>query len=381
VGIGALALAACQPIVSAPPPDPCSQAIQQASAEDRYVAVVDDAGPSAPDIVPFRATSEQEKQREVAELEKNGDVISVEPDAPVSAVAVNPGDDPDYGSQYGLQSAPAKGADFPTAWAANFDGSGPVIAIVDSGVTATHEDLAGKVLPGADFVTSSGACAGVDPNGHGTHVAGIAAAADNQVGGLGGAPRAAILPVKVLNAQGSGLNSTVANGIVWATDNGADVINLSLGGTTQSSAMLNAVAWATNHNVVVVAAAGNDGTATTIYPAAYDNQGAIAVASTDQNGNKSSFSNYGASVDVAAPGSGIISTLNNGGYGSKSGTSMATPFVAALTALIQQQCGSLSPFTIRQILQASGTPVPTTSGPNYAFNRIQAGAAIARNCS
>ena len=217
-----------------------------------------------------------------------------------------------------LQSASA-GAAFPAAWTAGYDGgvgvgvpSGVTIAIVDTGVLATHQDLGlAKVLPGADFVDGS-TDGRSDPNGHGTHVAGIAAAADNTLGGLGGAPVAKILPVRVLNANGSGLNSAVANGIVWAVDNGAHVINLSLGGCNASSAMLNAVAYATNNNRVVVAAAGNDGTHSTIYPAAYDDQGAIAVASTDQSGNKSSFSNWGTSVDVAAPGTNILSTLNSG---------------------------------------------------------------------
>lgn len=219
-------------------------------------------------------------------------------------------------------------------------GAGAVVAIVDTGIDAAHEDLAGALVPGADFVGDSYSSeqGRVDPQGHGTHVAGIVAArAGNGRGGAGIAPQARVMPLRVLDADGAGWNSDIAEAIIYATDHGADVINLSLGGPTRDEATKTAVEYAVARGVVVVAAAGNNrlkGNAPT-FPAAYD--AVIGVGSITRTDTASEFSNTGAYVDVVAPGSDIYSTapraLEPAGYRLMSGTSMATPHVAALAAL------------------------------------------------
>ncbi|MFC1924461.1 S8 family serine peptidase, partial [Chloroflexota bacterium] len=200
------------------------------------------------------------------------------------------------------------------------------IAILDTGIDQDHVDLAAKIVANMNF-TSSGT---VDDNyGHGTHVAGIAAAG-NGVAGIGF--DSSLMNGKVLGDNGSGYYSWVASGVIWATDNGAEVINMSLGGTAYSSTLQSAIDYAWDNGVVVVAAAGNNGSSTQFYPAACTN--CIAVAATSSSDSMASWSNYGDWVDVAAPGVSIYSTTINNNYGYKSGTSMASPHVAGLAALV-----------------------------------------------
>jgi subtilisin family serine protease len=359
-----------------------------------YVAVVDEPGTGAPEVETFTATSEADKAAQIDELEENGTVVTVEPDEPVTAL-VTP--DPRSPEQWGLTNS-----GFAAAWAAGFDGAGVTIAIVDSGVLATHEDLAGKVAPGIDFYAGSEAApAGdsnygrLDPNGHGTHVAGIAAAADNSLGGLGGAPGASILPVRVLGATGSGSTSDVVDGIIWAADplkGGADVISLSLGGSYCSPSEQEAVEYAEREGAIVVAAAGNDNGNVPIYPAGFEGE-VIAVGSTTSANAKSSFSNWGTPfVDIAAPGSLILSTYKdsagqpaNGAYTTLSGTSMATPYVSAVVALVLQHCaaivngsagGSSVADKVLTLLRSTASP----SIPGLGARLVQAGAATAAAC-
>ena len=251
--------------------------------------------------------------------------------------------------------------DFENAWSLS-DGAGVKVAVVDTGVLGTHEDLAGSVLPGLDLAADKGTYdpAGtgeVDPAGHGTHVAGIIAAhANNGVGIAGAAPGAKILPVRVLDASGSGSSSDVAEGIVWATDHGARVINLSLGGGP-SPGMQIAIQYARSKQVVTFAAAGNafqDGNQAT-YPAAYPE--AVAVAAIDQSLNHASFSNTGSYVDIAAPGDLIWSTYGQGRaqYALMSGTSMATPYATATAALVLGENPSLSASDLVHAIEASAT--------------------------
>jgi subtilisin len=196
---------------------------------------------------------------------------------------------------------------------------------------------------------------GSDPNGHGTHVAGILGMRDNTVGGIGGAPSVQIFPVRVLNAQGSGSYSAVINGITDAMNNGANVISMSLGGSQNSASLQAKVTAAVNAGIVVVAAAGNDGSCSAAYPGRMT--GVIAVASTDDPGSAlSSFSSRGPDVDIAAPGRDILSTLNNNSYGNKSGTSMATPYVAAAAALLKAMCPMYMPADIETRLQTTTSP-------------------------
>lgn len=224
-------------------------------------------------------------------------------------------------------------------------GSGVKVAVIDTGVKSSHSDLSANVLSGADFV-NPGTSAN-DENGHGTHVAGIIAAVANNKRGIAGlAPKAKILPVRVLGRDGSGTSDNVARGIIYAADNGARVINLSLGSTQQSTAMRSAVAYAISKNVLVVAAAGNRGCpflfgAPTEYPAAYP--GVVGVGAVTTSIRRASFSSCGSWVDVVAPGAGIVSTMiknsvdlgcsSSSAYCTLSGTSFSSPYTAAAGAL------------------------------------------------
>jgi subtilisin family serine protease len=261
-------------------------------------------------------------------LETDPSVSYVELDAATS-IALVP-NDPYYtqGSTWGL---PLIGA--PAAWDTSTGAgpAGPVIAVIDTGVQANHPDLGGRVLTGIDLVNTDADAS--DDNGHGTHVAGIiAATGNNGLGGAGVCWGCRILPVKALDASGSGFYSTLASGITWATDHGARVINMSLGGYTESTTLGTAVAYAQNRGIVVVAAAGNDGRSTRFYPAAYP--AVVAVAASTAAGALISFSNFGTDwVDVAA-GACSMSTAPGSGYVDMCGTSMATPFVAGSLGLL-----------------------------------------------
>ncbi len=253
-------------------------------------------------------------------------VQASEPDYIASALVDSAPSDTYFADQWGLTAINAQQAwlDLP---------ANPTlvkVAVIDSGVCLTHPDLAGHVLAGWDYVEQD--ATPQDGYGHGCGVAGIIAAnIDNGIGIAGIAPNARILPLRVLDANGSGTYSNVAQAMVDATDQGAQVINLSLGGASPSSVLESAVAYALARGVTVVAAAGNNGANGALYPAKYS--GVIAVGSMDQTLQPSSFSNYGTDIGLWAPGSGILSLRNGGGYGPMSGTSFAAPEVSGIAAL------------------------------------------------
>jgi type VII secretion-associated serine protease mycosin len=237
-------------------------------------------------------------------------------------------------------------------------GAGVTVAVVDTGVDAAHPDLAGVVLPGTDLI-SPGGDGSDDGNGHGTHVAGIiAAVANNGLGVAGLAQGVRILPVRVLDDSGAGWASTIAKGIIWATDHGAAVVNLSLGDHVADDVTATAVQYAEDHGVVVVAAAGNDradGDPVT-YPAAYP--GVIGVAATNDQDAVASFSETGGFVDVAAPGVDIASTFPPSTYVYLSGTSMAAPFVSATAALLKAANPQLTSEQAVSALESTANDLP-----------------------
>lgn len=265
-----------------------------------------------------------------------------------------------------------------SAWALH-DGTGQTVAVVDTGVDGTHPDLTGRLLPGTDLIdtTSDGR---TDPNGHGTHVAGIIGAiANNGVGVAGLADGASILPVRVLSADGSGWTSDVANGIIWAADHGATVINLSLAGSADDPVLSSAVSYAEGKDVVVVAAAGNDRASgdPVDYPAAYP--GVVAVAATDSSNASAGFSETGSYVGVAAPGVSILSTypVTLGSYATMSGTSMASPYAAATAALIRAAAPGLSAAEVTGALEASADDLgPSGWDGTFGFGLIDPVAAL-----
>lgn len=230
-----------------------------------------------------------------------------------------------------------------------------VLAVIDTGVDYKHPDLAAKMLPGFDAIT--GSSDPMDGHGHGTHCAGIAAAlTDNGIGVAGFAPDVSILPVRVLDDRGSGTSADVANGTIWAADNGAHVISMSLGGRGNPKVKEDSIKHALAKDVVVVAAMGNYGDNSKIYPAAQE--GVISVGATDSNDQRASFSQYGNWISVSAPGVNILSTfptnsnnMNRRNYGSISGTSMATPAAAGVAALIRSQFPTMNREQVRAQLE------------------------------
>jgi len=254
-----------------------------------------------------------------------------------------------------------------------------VVAILDTGVDHEHPDLQECIIPGWNFDVFSSAyntSNADDDNGHGTHVAGIAAAlTDNFIGISSVAFDASILPVKVLDAEGNGYYSAVASGIIWAADHGAKVINLSLGGTSFSSTLQDAVNYANTVGALVIAAAGNSGDNTTYYPAGCEN--AMAIGATDQSDQRALFSSYGAIVSVVAPGMNIFSTFWSAGEGSTyvdaSGTSQAAPMVSGLAALLFSQDLSRTNNIVRNLIERSADDIgPSGWGSETGYGRINA---------
>jgi hypothetical protein len=262
----------------------------------------------------------------------------------------------------------------PEAWASS-NGTGVVIAVLDTGVNEVA-DLAGRVLAGRDIVNSDAYPA--DDNGHGTMVAGVAAAATgNGVGIAGVAGAARILPVKVLDASGAGNDADIADGIAWATDHGATVINLSLGGYGSSPVLDAAIAYATSHNVVVVAAAGNDATDEPSYPAA--NTSVVAVSASDASGHMALFSNYGDYIDVAAPGWDIVGPDYQvpGQYDIESGTSFSSPIVAGVAALVRSTNPTMSAVQVaKRVIDTAADAGPDGRDRYFGAGVVNAWAAL-----
>lgn len=285
------------------------------------------------------AVAVQEKQQLIASATKRG----------TAGVKVASATDPLAGSQWGLRAVGAE-----SAWGVAA-GAGQTVAVVDTG-SSPEADLNGNLLAGWDFINGK-PDARTDPNGHGTHVAGIvAAAANNGIGGAGVAPGARVLPVRALNSAGDGYWSDVANGIVYAVNQGAGVINLSLGGHVGDPSLQAAINYALSSGRIVVAAVGNDGTSAPTFPAAYP--GVIGVAASDQSDRVAGFSNSGASVDVTAPGVGILSTVP-GGFASLSGTSMAVPYVSGVAALLRSAAVArgLGAVNVEAALRSTATDI------------------------
>lgn len=296
------------------------------------------------------------------------DMLYAEPNY-LAGIADTIPSDPNWNLQYGLVNIHA-----PQGWDFATGSSGVTIAIVDTGVDLTHPDLAGKIVGGYDFVNND--ANPNDDNGHGTHVAGIAAASSNNGTGIAGVSWGArIMPVKVLNAGGGGTFANVAAGIAWAADNGAQVINLSLGGTSASTVLEDAVNYAYNKGVVLVAASGNTGANFVLYPAHYPN--VIAVAATDSTNTRAGFSNFGPEIDLVAPGVSIYSTFWGGSYTYLSGTSSSTPFVSGLAAILRGIPGYGSPDVIALRMESTALDLGTIGFDDfYGYGLIQMDTAL-----
>lgn len=347
--------------------------------------------------------------------------IALDPDVEYVAIdRLNHADltpnDPSYGQQWGYSGTYGIRAN--TAWDVTL-GAGAVVAVLDTGITS-HSDLAANVLPGYDFISdvfvandgngrdanpadpgdwvAANACgyphSAANSSWHGTHVAGtVAAVTNNAKGGAGVAPAAKIVPVRVLGKCG-GYDSDIADAIVWASGgtvpgvpanaNPAEVINMSLGGEGACGSVLqNAINGAVGRGTTVVVAAGNSNVdASTQSPSSCGN--VITVAATTSSGVRAGFSNHGAAVDIAAPGSGILSTLNAGAtapgvetYASYSGTSMAAPHVSGVVALMQAAAATpKTPAQVESLIKANVTPFASPQSPSIGPGIVNAGAVV-----
>ena len=302
---------------------------------------------------------------------------------PLSGRTMKPG--PDNRQAPGPKPAPGGGnakpqlpwgiarVNAPAAWPVT-KGAGVKVCVVDTGVDPTHPDLAGVIAGGANII--AGTDDFTDDNGHGTHVAGTIAATGRYAAAVQGkptlvvgvAPQVSIYAVKVMNAQGQGRLSDIVRGMMWCADHKANVMNLSLGSDTPAVAEERAVKYAEEHGVVPIAASGNTGKAVG-YPAAYPE--VIAVGASDAADQVTSFSSRGPQVRFIAPGDKIISTWMKGGFAMASGTSMASPHVAALAALAVSQ-GAAGFGQVLARLQAAATPLKGLTKNQQGFGMIDA---------
>ena len=294
----------------------------------------------------------------------NPNVERVEVDGTVAATWIPP--DPLWPTQWEKRQVRA-----PRAWNLERGTYRTVIAVVDTGVQLNHPDLSSRIVEGYDFVNHDRRPS--DDNGHGTAVAGVVAASTNSLGVAGMCARCKIMPIKALDANGIGMWTVAAKGIIWAADHHADVINLSFGGPTGGSTLGDAIAYARARGVVVVAAAGNFGSQNLFYPAAFP--GVISVAATSDWDLQYAWSDYSTSwVDVAAPGC-TWATHRGSSYGSFCGTSAATPMVSGIAALMDSARPGITRAQIESILTAATVQTPWSF---TRFGRVDAYKAVYR---
>jgi len=299
-------------------------------------------------------------------------------EGPHTVQALQAPNDPRFWEQYALSAMQVA-----RAWETSPGSADVIVAVVDSGV-GPHADLEGRLLPGRSFVAGRSQEDTADRNGHGTAMAGIIAGnVHDHVGTAGVAQRVHILPVTVLDEEGLGTDQDAAQGIAWAVDQGADVINVSLGGRSPSEAMKAAVRYARDKGVVVVAAVGNDGSGAAVrYPAAYPE--VIAVGAVDPSGAHLGLSNPGPEVDVGAPGESILAPdlpykgIPGLDYRIFSGTSFSAAHVAGVAALLVSFAPDLAPAEVQRLLEAGAVDVgPAGRDDQTGAGRVDAARSLA----
>ena len=271
---------------------------------------------------------------------------------------------------YGIENVQAE-----KAYSYGYNGKGVKVAVLDTGIDRNHPDL--RVVGGySPYTYGTDANPFIDPNGHGTHVAGTIAALNNNIGVVGVASQADLYAVKVLKADGRGSFVDIAKGIEWSINNGMQVINMSLGSNSYSQAIHEMVDYAYyEKGIIIVAAAGNDGNGygdTVDYPARHDS--VIAVANVDQYNNRVRSSSTGNTVEISAPGYNVYSTMPGGTYASMTGTSMASPHVAGVYVLMRQQNPYLSAQELRNRVNNSAKYLGSWNW--YGNGLVQAPAAL-----
>jgi subtilisin family serine protease len=289
----------------------------------------------------------------IGRMKARGEIKRIDDDIEVYATGKPAPTPPSQSLPWGINRIDAD-----LAWTYS-QGSTVKVAILDTGIDYTHPDLAGNVKGGINTITPTKSY--MDDNGHGTHVAGITAALNNTVGVIGVGPQISLYAVKALNKNGSGYLSDIIEGLQWSIDNHMQVINMSLGSSSDNLSFHQAVQAVYQAGITQVAAAGNDGAYNTVnYPAKYPE--VIAVSAIDGNGQLAYFSSYGPEITIAAPGVNIYSTYKGGAYKTLNGTSMAAPHVTGTVALKLAQ-GIYTPDQIKIILQntAENLNLPSTA--------------------
>jgi len=334
----------------------------------------------------------------IALYAENPDVLSVQPNYQIELLDVP--DDPDFSIQWGLLNTGVPGADIHVvpAWDHSTGSSAVLIAIPDTGIDISHPDLAGNIWTNSREIPGNGIdddgngyiddvngwdffnddSSPLDDNGHGTHVAGIAGAVGNNGFGITGVMWGTkILPLKVIGASGYGYESDAIEAVLYAQAQGAQVISISWGSYGESLALKDALE---GYPGLVVCAAGNsaqDNDLYPLYPASYPSGNIISVTATDDQDNLASFANYGmGTVDIAAPGVGIYSTVPGSGYDMRSGTSMATPFVAGVAGLVLSEQGNIDGAELADILISSADRLSSLEGKVSSSGRVNAEGAI-----
>ena len=305
----------------------------------------------------IQAESMVASPEEISEMKKDTDIVIIEEDIKINALG--------QVADWGIAKVQA-----PRSWSSGYTGKGVNIAVVDTGISA-HEDL--QITGGVSFARYTASFN--DDNGHGTHVAGIIGARDNNIGVIGIAPECNVYAVKVLDQNGEGYASDLISGIDWCINNNMDIVNMSLGSPQSSQILKNIIDKAYSNGILAVSAAGNDGDAsgdrdTVNYPAKYDTT--IGVAATDINNNRAVFSSTGIGIEVSAPGVNIASTFPGNRYVVMSGTSMATPYVTGNLALLKQANPNADHKLLRQKLNQEVIPLGNLNYLWYGNGLIQA---------
>ena len=344
-------------------------------------------------------------QQAIKQLSANPNIERVEPNY-IITINLTP-NDPSYSQLWGLHNIGQTGGtqdadiDAPEAWDINTGSGNVVVAVIDSGVDYTHPDLAANIwvnsgeiagngidddgngfiddINGYDFINND--ADPMDDNSHGTHVSGtIAAVGNNALGVVGVSWNAKIMGLKFLGANGSGSTAGAIQAVLYAANNGANIINASWGGGGFSQSLSDAITTANNAGVLFVAAAGNansNNDLSPFYPASYTAPNVISVASTTSTDGRSGFSNYGATtVDLGAPGSSIYSTTPGNTYGFKSGTSMASPHVAGAAAVVLAANPGFTVAQLKARLLNTVDVIPSLTGFTVTGGRLNLNAAL-----
>jgi len=314
-------------------------------------------------IYQVEISTETTLEETIKKYKENPNVIYAEPNFVGKTFATIP-NDLHFNKQWAV-----KKTELDKAWDLGKGGPEIVVAVLDSGVDLNHPDLKENLIPGYDFINDDPEP--MDDNGHGTLVAGVIAAKGENGEGIAGVSwYSKIMPIKVVDSQGSGHYFNLAQGIIYAVENGAKIVNLSVGGYTYSEALKEIVDYALSQGCIIVAGVGDDNFNIPVFPAAYP--GVIGVGATGEKDEVSTDSNYGGFLDLYAPGKEIYSTLPGSQYGYGSGSSLAAAYVSGLVALLISADQSLGRQRIEEILYATGDYIPDKFKGNYGHGRTNA---------